>query len=162
MRSFPFACFLIFALALTGCASAPNSTVQEKPNVNAELGMEAYLDGRYDMAEFYLTKVLTHLSPHEQHSPKTLPWRDTLANVYWETGRDSRLLTFARYMLPATEAALWTCKVDEREGYTSLARSCYVALHDEKDADRAERSAIIVETFAPDNVIFGVKPVSPP
>lgn len=150
---------ILFALFVAACASAP----RHDPDSDAQLGMESYLAGRYDMAEFYLARALTSLPVGDPvDSPRTLPWRHTLANVYWETGRDEQLLSFSSTQLPKQESLLWKCRVDEREGYTNLAHACYLAAGDEARAARAMRSAIIIQTFTPDNTRYGVPPVSPP
>jgi hypothetical protein len=156
IRTFPT---VLLTILLAACAAAP----RHDPDADAHLGIESYLAGRYDMAEFYLTRALTSLpAGYPVDSPRSLPWRHTLANVYWETGRDDQLLSFSSTQLPKRESLLWRCRVDEREGYTNLAHSCYLAAGDDTRAARAMRSAIIIQTFTPDNTRFGVPPVSPP
>lgn len=150
----------VLFLGLAACASAPPA---HDPDNDAQLGMEAYQAGRYDMAQFYLARSLTSLPLSEARTAeRTAPWRESLANVYWEMGRDEQLLSFAELMLPADDYKLWTCRVDEREGYTNLAHACYLSVGDEADAARAARSAIIVQTFMPDNTRYGTPAVAPP
>jgi hypothetical protein len=138
-------------------------------------GMEAYLAGDYPLAEDFLKKAIAaeyekvafapedepwHTDGSYDARGKTEVWRNALAHVYWETGRDYVLLDFAEQYLGSENKQYWWCRILERRGHPTYAESCWIGVGGNIQAKRVIRTELLRDAFAPDGSVFGRR--SPP
>lgn len=77
-------------LAFSACATAPVSTAVVRPNNDLEFAQTQFYSGHYDVAEFYLKKVLITL-PEEPSAVRLLPWA-----YFFQSRFDKALTAFNR------------------------------------------------------------------
>lgn len=135
----------VVVASLAGCAIP--SEVAKRGQAASNVGVEAYKEGDYRMAEEMLLVALTSFEWDESEHPDVPLWVTTLANVYWETGENEKLLNLVEEHQAEADADMWFCRVLERRRYFSEAFHCYQDIGDQARAKRILRSYSVDETF---------------
>jgi len=117
---------------IAGCASGGSPT-----EVEHRIALAEYEAGNYVAAERELRDALGAIGEWPLPEPSELSDEGRrharlLANVYWESGQDYRVLKVAASLGDGV-GLLWECKVAERRRFYAPARQCY------KNADEPER-----------------------
>lgn len=144
-------------------------------NFYGQYGLEAYRLGRYELAENFLTAAIEQeyhqnrlflgakgAEPDDNMEAwqRSEPYRTTLAQVFWETEQDFKLLDYSEAYLGAEDAQRWWCRVLERRGHPAKAERCWGEMGEQEEGKRALRTRLLLETFAP-GATFGHRPPPP-
>lgn len=145
-------------------------------NDYARFGIESYQAGNLPLAERFLFKAIAteynKIPGYRKDDDRwytremavyneTKPWRETLAHVYWEMGRDHVLLDYADQYLHQNQQDYWWCRVLERRGHNEYSENCWIAAGYNSRSKRATRSRLLLDVFAPDGTLFGNRPPPP-
>lgn len=159
----------LFLITLFGLPQAGNA------NDYGRMGMEAFHSGSYAIAEDFLKtaleeerKAVKWLWPNDVWYLKnkkvretTKPWREALAYLYWETGKDHVLLDHAEDYLNEHAQDFWWCRVTERRAHHTVATDCWAVTGYEDRLKRTIRTDVLLDTFGPKDTVFGNRPPPP-
>lgn len=140
----------IVAACLAGCATSASNSVDPK----LRMANAALAAGEMELAEYYLEDMVEE----SRDRPDVL---GTLTQVYWQAGKDERLLDFADQHLSDEDRAYWWCRVLERRGQFVKAATCWDGLGENARAERSVREALSLELLAPPKTGFGLRRENP-
>jgi len=131
-------------------------------NVNAQnehsrFGIGAYKSGKFLLAEPFLKTALESKNLTDEERKITL---DTLAKVYWETGKDHKLLNVIKGKISKDDEQRWWCRILSRRGHTNKAKSCWSAIGDITKTLELIRMRALLDTLVNPGAKFAYRPNS--
>lgn len=132
----------MFRIAVVLSLLIPLSGFAETDTSRLRLAEVALVTGDYAMAERELLPLTSEKS--DNRYAVTL-----LAETYWRSGQDKKLLNLTDKHYDGKEKDTWWCRVLERRGHADRAAKCWTMLGEEDRARRAMRAKVFAEEFSP-------------